>query len=441
MSFYREWGFSDSPFSYRPLDGNEVGKSLLVGRDEEKRKLKIRLRETNKICTVEGNIGIGKTSLVNVVIFECFDDYLTDRTIPALIPCKEVFQLKEDLDIDKFKKSILFALAQTIIKYKDVLNENKVYKGQEIEKFFKPEHVDSISAGLSILGCGGDGSRSISLNTTKIFEDEAFYRMIEDVLQETFSDVQEGGIVCLIDNIELVNTHVRAKELIELMRDKVFSIPGTKWVLCGEQDIFLSAIESNRMSAYIHKPILIDKLSESVATVMFQTRYDYYNGEYLPCTERELESLFRIFNGVTRDIFDSIDDYCLSVFESDNYPRDDIQKEERFTQWLNKETINYIKSAINTMSPQSFRLLFALCKLKKLEIEYFIKKYERFGEFMDEFLSKVRSSHFIKVHEDGTFIFLRKGYIMRYYFETFDNFQELATDLEIAHDISLKRVK
>ena len=45
-SYYNYWGFSDDPFSHRPLGGDEVGQNLLVGRDKEKASIKTRKKST-----------------------------------------------------------------------------------------------------------------------------------------------------------------------------------------------------------------------------------------------------------------------------------------------------------------------------------------------------------------------------------------------------------
>ncbi|NSB12152.1 ATP-binding protein [Clostridium beijerinckii] len=439
MSFYNDWGFWDEPFSYKPLEGDEIGENLLVGREGEKKKLKLRLRQTDKICTVEGEIGIGKTSLANVVLFECYNEWAEDTTTnPILIPCKLKFQLKEALDIDEFRKMVIVELAQVIIKYKKILNESGLYNGKEFEKFFNSESLNAVSIGASIMGFGGNASQEKSLNNSKVFQDEIFYKLVEQALFEMSEKAYMGGIVCLIDNVELVNTHVKARELIELMRDKIFNIPFTKWVLCGEKDIFMSIIESPRMSAYIHKPILVNKLQANVASKMFSTRYDFYGGNYLPCSDKEFDSLFRIFDGNTRDIFECIDEYCYEIYESDELPDYEHDKEECFGRWLNKITIDYIKATINVMEPKHFNLLFKLCKSKTLKIEKF-KSMCNLDDEIDSFINIAKQHHFIKTYDDGTFKYLRKGYIMRYHFSTFSSFSELKEDLENTYDIFIKK--
>ena len=70
MSFYSKWGFIDDPFSTDELEANELGEKLLIGRDKEIKQLHNRLPIESKCITIEGDNGVGKTSLINVSIYK-----------------------------------------------------------------------------------------------------------------------------------------------------------------------------------------------------------------------------------------------------------------------------------------------------------------------------------------------------------------------------------
>ena len=230
-----------------------------------------------------------------------------------------------------------------------------------------------------------------------------------------------------------MNSNRKAKELIELMRDRIFNIQGTKWILCGEKDIFMSSVESSRMSAYIHRPILVNKLDYRIAKDMFRNRFNYYGGVYLPLTESEFESLFKLFEGNTRDIFQCVGDYCLEVYESGDEPTYEYEKEDCFTRWLESFTIKYIKNTINVIQGNNFKNIFNLYKSNIFNINEFKRRYN--DNNMDSFIKLLIDNNFIKVYEDNTFTYLRKGHIMNYYLSTFDSFDELKEELEITFEI------
>jgi hypothetical protein len=92
MSIYEEWGFSSNPFQTTALPPDSLGRSLLVGRDQELTVLRRRLENPPRIPTLEGLNGVGKSSLVNVAAYTCYMDFLEDPAKPMLIPCRRLFQ-------------------------------------------------------------------------------------------------------------------------------------------------------------------------------------------------------------------------------------------------------------------------------------------------------------------------------------------------------------
>src|SRR5450631_859150 len=99
-TIYERWGFQDNPFNTHPLQADERGKTLSVGRVEELAMLTRRIETGPQIPTVEGGVGIGKTSLVNVAAFQLFRDRLMESSSPLIIPCREIFQISADLDLN-----------------------------------------------------------------------------------------------------------------------------------------------------------------------------------------------------------------------------------------------------------------------------------------------------------------------------------------------------
>lgn len=66
MSIWNELGFTQNPYSPRPISGDELGASLLVGRDTELAQLQDYIASSDTHPTLEGANGVGKTSLVAV---------------------------------------------------------------------------------------------------------------------------------------------------------------------------------------------------------------------------------------------------------------------------------------------------------------------------------------------------------------------------------------
>jgi hypothetical protein len=65
-SIWNAYGFRDSPYATAPVPANEEGQRLFVGRSKELRRLGLLLNSAATHPTIEGENGVGKTSLVSV---------------------------------------------------------------------------------------------------------------------------------------------------------------------------------------------------------------------------------------------------------------------------------------------------------------------------------------------------------------------------------------
>lgn len=423
MSIYSDWGFEGQPFDHNPLGRNYLGERLLIGREIEKRTIISRLKYTNKIVTIEGEVGVGKTSLVNVASFENFNE-IDDAQECIQIPCIEIFQLKPGENIQELRKKVLLKLAETIVRNSEYIN-TKMEK--TIEKFFSPELVTSVSGGLSVLGCGIDGGTSHELNDTQVFNEEGFYSLVIKILKDSFKGFENSGIVCMIDNLELIRDNDEVRDLLEEMRDVVFNIPGTKWVLCGANHIFRSLVRSQRLQGYMHDPIVVNPLSISVIPTVLDARIrEYSTGTYyLPFTDDEFCSLYRILKGVTRAIFDMIDKYCNWVFETHQDPETDEEKEDLFGVWLRTVAIGDLVDIVHSERCVLIERYYSVChtgeKINEKEyVELFNHNsisYESFKYFVEKYGLMKLEGDFLKHQTKGAFL--------KFYFDEFDSFSEL----------------
>ncbi|QUH28211.1 hypothetical protein [Vallitalea guaymasensis] len=436
MNIYNNWGFNNPPFNHKPLGRDFYGERLLIGREKEICKIISRLKYTNKIVTVEGDVGIGKTSLVNVALFKMYDEI--NKTNEGIqVPCIDIFQLSSDEDINTFRKSVLLKLAETIVCNCEFVNNKMKHT---IGKFFDPETVTSVNGGLSILGCGLDTGRSKELNDTQVFSEDGFYSLIVNFLEDSFREFENSGIVCIIDNLELIRSDEKARYLLEQMRDTVFNIPGTKWVLCGANNIFRSLVRSQRLQGYIYDPINVNPLSIEDIPKVLDIRIDVFSTDdyYLPFEEEEFISLYRILKGNTRAIFDMIDKYCNWVFENGDTPDTSEDKESLFGEWLRTIAINDLMDIISSERSNYIEIYFNICqngeRISKKEYE------ELIGISTIAFPSYVEFSEKYGIMKlDGDYLrHQTKGSFLKYYFEEFDSYSELCIATKEEFDIDLE---
>lgn len=63
---WKDFGFRKNLYDTHPIDGNDIGERLLVGRNLELRSIKNRIKNIESVVSIEGANGVGKTSLVLV---------------------------------------------------------------------------------------------------------------------------------------------------------------------------------------------------------------------------------------------------------------------------------------------------------------------------------------------------------------------------------------
>ena len=114
---YGSIGLTESPFQVHALSPDEKGERLLVGRDDVLRLVSQRLHKHGKITCLDGHVGVGKTSLVNVAAYKCFKAYLAGETTQLLIPSVMSYQLKKDGNVDQFCTEVFHGIAQTLVRY------------------------------------------------------------------------------------------------------------------------------------------------------------------------------------------------------------------------------------------------------------------------------------------------------------------------------------
>jgi type II secretory pathway predicted ATPase ExeA len=92
MNIYDDWGFSRNPFEQTPLQADDIGEKLLIGRERELTRLMSLIETGPRLPTVEGLNGVGKTSLVNVATYRLMKESL-NKTRSTIHPLQKSFSV------------------------------------------------------------------------------------------------------------------------------------------------------------------------------------------------------------------------------------------------------------------------------------------------------------------------------------------------------------
>jgi hypothetical protein len=87
----------------------------------------------------------------------------------------------------------------------------------DIERWLQAPVIKGGGGGIQILGSGANADRSAAINEGDGFRDEGFQATIDDWLRECFPSRELGGFICLIDNLELLETSQAARSQLGYM--------------------------------------------------------------------------------------------------------------------------------------------------------------------------------------------------------------------------------
>lgn len=377
LDCYASFGLGENPFMVRALKPDAMGQRLLIGRDPQIQMVAQRPHKHGKITSLDGHVGVGKTSLVNVAAYECFQAFLQGETTQLLVPLHEAFQLKKDEDVDTFCSTVFRKVAHALLSQRDTLSAYTLSgpNAQHINAWLNSPVVSHLvgSGGLNAslglpgaasIGVKGDVSVTSQLNTSSGFSEHGFEQLIRTWLDEIFSIQGNGGVVCVIDNLELLESGAAARRTLDALRDKLFNVNGLRWVFCGANGVLHSLAASNRLGAFLNIPIIeVKSISPADIEPLIRVRLKEFSSDAeaveaaLPIRMADLKRLYGIVNFNLRDLLQYADTYCEHQFTLGVVLSTDAQKKIRFEKWLEKNTTDSYNTLSSRISPDAWAVL------------------------------------------------------------------------------------
>lgn len=361
MGQYQDWGFVDNPFTTMPLQANEQGKALLIGRDVELRGLINRITNPPRIPTIEGGIGTGKTSLVNVATFELTSKYLRGEMPELYVACRQQFQITDRAGLRNLEEQFYFEVAQTLIELNDQAHKFECTGPvrEQINKWMNGAMYNQVQLGLSVFGHGPTFGGGTSPSTTTGFDRSGFPKVVREWLKEVFP-AHRGGVVCLIDNMELLEESSEARAVAEELRDTLFSLQGIRWVLCGANGIIQGVVASPRLDGRISSPIEVKEIPDGIIPEVLNSRIEAFakfsGGTYLPITQSAFHVLYNALNKNLRNLLSTTDEFCTWIGDQTKHPQDDKAKDDAFFEWFDKETKGVYEAVAGQIKPRAWQV-------------------------------------------------------------------------------------
>lgn len=149
---------------------------------------------------------------------------------------------------------------------------------------------------------GFSGNYGSTVNDATGFAESGFASAVREELARCFPTAGTGGVICVLDNLELLQTSAVARRALESLRDRVFNIPGLRWVLCGSRGI-VSRARSERLSGIFAAPLVLGPVPDEDSINLISRRIDYH-GEpdaAAPVTPQAFDHLYRALHANLRD--------------------------------------------------------------------------------------------------------------------------------------------
>lgn len=363
MNIWLDFGYSQNPYQTEELPGSADGLRLLVGRDKELGQLKASLTSTTLASTLEGDNGVGKTSLVAVAGYERAQSYRMKQTGQALLPLPRVFQVTPDDDPIVFSRAVMFSVAQQFLEQRDALREGgyDVPAASGLQEWLQEALVTGGGAGATALGFGGSANRSRSVNTSAGFLEAGLPSMLRDWLTKCFPTPSAGGFICCLDNLELLRTSREAREWLEALRDGILAWQGLRWVLIGSKGIIRTSVSSPRLEGRLLDPLLLGPMNPSDAERAIERRLSVFavsRKSTPPVTPRQFLMLYYLVAGNMRNAMKLSVDFSLWLHA--NAPNA-AGRSSTLASWVERQSRWHLEDT--SLTPTAWRIFDRLIEL------------------------------------------------------------------------------
>jgi hypothetical protein len=309
---WTDLGFKDNPYNHRPLKVSEEDRALFVGRVEEAKRLILQTSGTKGgIVTVEGKVGVGKTSFVNAAQYD-----LSNIHTLGLLPSFETIDITGESEIGGLLLSTLSNATYAVERLhgKSVTDKTEAFKrGKELVE--RSSHV-GWGAQITLFGVGGGVSRQETATTPPSIILPTIIQTFDRFTESVVDKLNRKGIIIPLNNFDnLSETDIIS--LLNRARDVALLRPRTWWILIGPPGMF-SLLESKarRISEIITgEPISLNPLSlaevhQAIDLRIKKLRLERNVKPPIPSTVVDL--LYEVSNGEIRYIFKRLTDITIT---------------------------------------------------------------------------------------------------------------------------------
>ncbi len=260
---------------------------------------------------VEGRVGVGKTSFVNVEQYKIWKGI---AKTPHFLPAFETVLLQEDMNPLTF---MLSSLSNALYALMNIHGESSVKRNPVFRKILgtiSQTVQTSVGVQATVAGFGGGVTRSAALAQPAALLMPMVLSHTDKFVSELHKLGYEGAII-LVNNMDTLDEKFIVGFLSQI-RDIALIRPGLIWVLIGREGLF-SSLEKNmpRVSEIITgSPVVIKPPSKEDVRIAIERRTKVLRmrDDVKPIMEDEIiDVLYDVSNGEIRYIFKRATDIIL----------------------------------------------------------------------------------------------------------------------------------
>jgi len=269
-------GFEDTPYSTLPLLPVARDARLLAGREAALDEIKYRLVNDRTMIPLQGDFGVGKSSVANVAAW--YASTWRKQGPQIYIPVAKPFVLDIGT-LAEFPREVYRRVARALISGAEALADD--YRGlarvDDMKDWISAPIIRAGGGGGTAFGFGGQFSVTKAINATDAMEEDGLRAIVTEWLDSAFGDDKPGAVICVLDNMETLGSGRTVAQLIEAHRDSLFTANGLRWILCGAERIFDGISTRRKLHGFFSDPIEIGPLSDDEAREVVSRRIHLTN--------------------------------------------------------------------------------------------------------------------------------------------------------------------
>jgi intracellular sulfur oxidation DsrE/DsrF family protein len=359
---FEKWEIPDNICNNFPIGRNNL--ELFVGHSQQIKFLSD-LLSNKSVIILEGEIGVGKTSMGNYVRHSK-EDFFS----PLLeVPCKPKW------DNDTFMGIVLAAIVKEIIG-KDFVH--KKLKKHKLIKELNEKFSDIKLASLGITGAGFGFSTSSSISRSTIINQTVlihYLMAVGELLQETYN--KATPMIIQVNNLDIAYGFEK-DDLILFFNDirDTLQIPYISWVICGNEGLG-NFIQKNipRVGQITNSVVTVDPLSFGEILKAFELRIkkNQMKGR-LPIEENLLKYIYDISNGSFREILSIVYQLLVKYYNEPLVKMITVEHARFFFNDLEKHRVERLKKS--SIQYPVFQAILAHPGITQSELSRLVKKQQ-----------------------------------------------------------------